>query len=260
MEFDIIDFHIHPFSNEIQNLCRFPSSEMDKDFTLSIMQKYGVSKFCGSVLGRIPTTVDNVWEVLSSYNDSALKLYDYYGGSYIAGCHVHPKHVEESKTYIDKFHAKGLNLVGEIVPWNYKMGNTYNSDGMFELIEYFTQKGMILSAHPTSPDDMDLLCENHKNTIIVGAHPGEGEQLARHIERAKKYDNYYVDLSGTGIFRYRVTRKLVDEIGADKVIFGTDYPICNLQMYVDAIVRDELLTDKEKRLILSENAKRILKL
>lgn len=260
MEFEIIDFHTHPFSNKIQNLCRFPSSEMDKDFTLSIMKRYGVSKFCGSVLGHTPTTPDNVWEVLSSYNDTALKLYNYYGGSYVAGCHVHPNHVEESKKYIDKFHEKGLNLVGEIVPWSNKMQNTYNSDGMFELIEYFTKKGMILSAHPTPPDDMDALCENHKNTIIVGAHPGEKEQFTRHIERAKKYENYYVDLSGTGIFRYRTTRKLIDEIGAHKVVFGTDYPICDLQMYIGAIAHDELLTDNEKSLILSENAKRILKL
>lgn len=144
MEFEIIDFHTHPFSNLNENLCRFPSSEMDKDFTLSIMKRYGVSKFCGSVLGHTPTTPDNVWEVLSSYNDTALKLYNYYGGSYVAGCHVHPNHV--------------------------------------------------------------------------------------------------------------------DEIGAHKVVFGTDYPICDLQMYIGAIAHDELLTDNEKRLILSENAKRILKL
>lgn len=56
------------------------------------------------------------------------------------------------------------------------------------------------------------------------------------------------------------TRKLIDEIGAHKVVFGTDYPICDLQMYIGAIAHDELLTDNEKRLILSENAKRILKL
>lgn len=258
MEFEIIDFHTHPYFTSVENICNFPHKLMDKDFTLGLMQRNGVSKFCGSVISREDVTEENVWLLLSKFNNHALELYDYYGGNYIAGCHVHPNYVKESKETIDIFYDKGLRLVGEIVPWRYMMNNTYNSDGMLEILSYASSKGMVISAHPTNPDDMDLLCENLPNAIIVGAHPGEGEQLIRHIERAKKNKNYYLDLSGTGIFRYGTTRHIVDEIGADKVIFGSDYPICNLQIYVDGVSRDELLTDDEKRLILADNAKRIL--
>lgn len=260
MDFEIIDFHVHPFITPDENVCRFPSSDMDKDFTLNIMKRNGVSKFCGSVISRKPSTIETVWEKFSVCNEHALELFDYYNGSYVAGCLVHPCNVDGSKKYIDLFSGKGLNLVGEIVPWSSHMQNSYNSAEMLEILDYASTKGMILSAHPTSPDDMDLLCENLPNLTIVGAHPGEGEQLERHILRAKKYKNYYLDLSGTGIFRYRTTRKIVDEIGAEKVIFGTDYPICSLQIYIDGVMRDELLSDDEKRLILSGNAKRLLKL
>jgi lipopolysaccharide/colanic/teichoic acid biosynthesis glycosyltransferase len=73
-----------------------------------------------------------------------------------------------------------------------------------------------------------------------------------------EYDNYYVDISGSGIHRYGATKRLIDEIGVDKVIFGSDYAIANLQMYVDGVLNDHLLTAEEKRLIFADNAKRIL--
>ena len=259
MEFEIIDFHIHPYFTSAENICKYDKSD-DIDFTPGIMKRHGVSKFCGSVLSHDSVTEENVWECLSTFNDHALKLYEHYGDMYVAGCHVHPKFIKESKEAIDLFYSKGLRLVGEIVPWRYKMNDSYNSDGMLEILDYASSKGMVISAHPTSPDDMDLLCDNLPDAVIVGAHPSENVQFKRHVARAKKHKNYYVDLSGSGIHRYKTTRRLVDEIGADKVIFGSDYPICNLQIYVDGVTRDEILTDDEKRLILAGNAKRILQL
>ena len=257
MEFEIIDFHTHPFITRDENVCLYVENE-DKDHTLAIMKRNNVSKFCGSVISQKPKTEETIWEHMALCNKHALELFDYYKGDYIAGCQVHPSNVKASKEAIDLFYSKGLRLVGEIVPWNTLMDNTYNSDNMLEILDYASKKGMVLSAHPTSHDDMDLLCENLPNLIIVGAHPMEGEIFERHVKRAKKYDNYHIDLSGGGIYRYRTTRKLVDEFGVERVLFGSDYPISNLQFYIDGVTRDELLTDNEKRMILSENAKRIL--
>ncbi|MBO7214396.1 MAG: amidohydrolase [Clostridia bacterium] len=259
MDFEIIDFHMHPYLNDIDCTCIHRSAvTISVDETPRIMRENGVSKFCGSVVTHDRTsTVETDWELLKSLNDCAITLKDYYKGAYIHGCHVHPNFIEESIKEIDRFKASGTNLIGELVPWRFHY-NEYASDNMKTILDYASEKGMILSIHPTTPDDMDNLCENHPNLIIVGAHPGEGEQYIRHVERAKKYKNYYVDLSGSGIHRYGATKRLVNEIGADKVIFGSDYAICNLQMYVDGVKNDYLLSTEEKRLILSENAKRIL--
>ena len=262
MDFEIIDFHTHPYLNP-QDCISIHGNAIKKsvDETTRIMQNNGVSKFCGSVLAHIVDfNEQTVWNVLKRYNDDALTLKDYYKGAYVAGFHVHPKFVEESIKEIDRFYDNGVNLIGELVPWRYCFDNSYNGDGMHEILDYATEKGMVLSAHPTSDEDMDLLCKNHPNLIIVGAHPGEGTQFHKHVERAKKYKNYYVDLSGSGIHRYGTTRDLVNLIGVEKVIFGSDYPISNLQLYVDGVKNDELLTNEEKRMILSENAKRILKI
>ena len=262
MDFEIIDFHTHPYRTDEQCCCiHQPAIKISPDETLKVMDENGVSIFCGSVLSHVFTKcAEETFEHFKKFNEDALYLRDYYKGRYIPGIHVHPAFVEESIKEIDKYHAKGVNLVGELVPWRYHFNNTYCSDGMNEILDYASQKGMILSVHPTSDDDMDKLCENHPNLIIVGAHPGENVAFYRHAERAKKYKNYYVDLSGGGIHRFGATRELVDLIGAERVIFGSDYAICNLQSYVDCVVRDRLLSNEEKRLILSENAKRLLNL
>ena len=198
--------------------------------------------------------------LIKGNNDDALELYDYYKGAYYPGCMIHPFCVEESKKQIDRFCERGLKLIGEIVPWSYKY-EYYNTDEMNEIADYASKKGMIMSIHTQGfPDDMDEFVAKHKDMIIVGAHPSENLTFTRHVERAKKYDNYYVDVSGGGIQRYGCAKRLVDEIGADKVVFGSDFPISNLHMYVDGIKNDPLLKDSEKELILAKNAKRILNL
>ncbi len=259
MDFEIIDFHTHPYIDEKDCTCIHRSAiKCSTDETLKVMDECGVSKFCGSIVTHDRSvTKETVWELFKKFNDDALYLKDYYKGRYIAGFHVHPDHVEESIKEIDRFHANGVNLIGELVPWRY-FYDTYACDNMNVILDYASEKGMVLSIHPTDNDDMDKLCENHPRLTIVGAHPGEHVQFNRHAERAKKHKNYYVDLSGSGIHRYGATRELVNLIGAEKVIFGSDYAICNLQMFVDGVKNDELLSNEEKRLILAENAKRIL--
>ncbi|MBE5743353.1 MAG: amidohydrolase [Clostridiales bacterium] len=259
MDFEIIDFHTHPYKDVSDFTCIHRSAvPISIDETPRLMSENGISLFCGSIVSHDKTsTKETDFELLKSLNDTALYLKDYYKGRYIPGFHVHPNFVEESIKEIDRFHANGVNLVGELVPWRVHY-NSYACENMKTILDYASEKGMILSIHPTTPDDMDKLCENHPNLIIVGAHPGEGEQYNRHVARAKKYDNYYVDISGSGIHRYGATKRLVNEIGVEKVIFGSDYAISNLQMYVDGVKNDHLLTEKEKRFIFSENAKRIL--
>lgn len=258
MEFEIIDFHTHPFIKSNSQICvHKPAVQMTADSLLESFKTSGVSLFCGTVIRRGIVDNDDFENIIKESNDDALELYDYYKGAYYPGCMIHPFCVEESKRQIDRFCEKGLKLMGEIVPWSYKY-NHYNTDEMNEIVDYATKKGMIMNIHPEDDDDMDEFVKRHKDMIIVGAHPSENVRFDRHVQRAKNNDNYYIDVSGGGIQRYACARHLVNEIGADKVVFGSDFPISNLHMYVDGIKNDPLLTDNEKQLILSGNAKRIL--
>ena len=68
----------------------------------------------------------------------------------------------------------------------------------------------------------------------------------RHFERMKLSENHYLDLSGYGIFRHGMLRRLIDTVGIDRILFGLDYPTCNSGMYVGGALLDNLITDSEK--------------
>ena len=97
----------------------------------------------------------------------------------------------------------------------------------------------------------------HKNINFVFAHPGEKAQVMLHEGVMKKCDNVYLDLSGTGLFRHGMLKYLTKSVGAQRILFGTDYPVCNLRLYIGGML-DEGLSDSELELIFAKNAKRLL--
>jgi predicted TIM-barrel fold metal-dependent hydrolase len=104
------------------------------------------------------------------------------------------------------------------------------------------------------------MVKNHKDVVFVAAHPGEYGDFMRHVERMKMSENYYLDLSGYGLFRHGMLRRAIDEVGVERILFGSDFPTCSPAMYIGGVLLDELITDEEKEMIFSQNAKRLLKI
>lgn len=257
MDFEIIDFHTHPFMEEKNNICSHTEyCSMSADNTVEVFKGLGISKICGSVIGGAN---DNYWHKIKANNDEALKLRDYYNGFYVPGFHVHPDYVEESINEIHRMHKLGVNLIGELVP--YADGwNDYSCDDFSDILHEAGKYNMVVSFHSMGEDEMDKMVQKHKDVIFVAAHPGEYDRVMRHLERMKMSENYYLDVSGYGMFRYGMVKHAVDCFGADRILFGSDYPTCHPGMYVGGILFDNLLTDGEKEKIFSLNAKRLLNL
>ena len=258
MQFEIIDFHTHPFDEARYNLNSHKEYlKIDKEKNYQLLKNLGVTKICGCVL-----TLDSLaegetfWDRVLLLNQKALDLKGYYGDFYVPGFHVHPDYVKESCEEIERMSRKGIHLMGELVPR--RIGYGYDNKGLDEIFYCAASHGTVVSFHTQDDDLLDEMVKRHPKTTFVAAHPLEFPVLLRHIERMKKNENVYLDLSGTGMFRFGMLRRLIDEVGAERVLFGSDYPICSPAMYVGAIVLDETLTEREKRLILSDNAKRVL--
>ena len=261
-DFEIIDFHIHPFADAKNNICLHAEYfNMSLEETKKTFDSLGISRVCGSVLNwnAESGTYANAWERIADENKTALELCDYYGEFYIPGFHVHPGYVKESVSEIRRMHALGVNLIGELCPYQYEW-NDYSCDGFSEILDEAEKYGMVVSFHSMGDDEMDKMVKAHPSVTFVAAHPGEYPSFMRHMARMKMSDNYHLDLSGTGIFRHGMLRHAIDEFGAERFLFGSDYPICNPAVFVGGVLMDNLITDKEKELILSENAKRILNL
>ena len=89
------------------------------------------------------------------------------------------------------------------------------------------------------------ILETYTNLTIIGAHMGGWSLWDEASLELKGIPNLYVDCSST---MYWVpldkTAEIIRRYGADRVLFGTDYPMWHL-------------SDDEMKLILSENVKKI---
>ncbi len=262
MEFEIIDFHTHPFMSRDTNICAHTDyADMSAENTKRDLQKLGISKICGSVISAHDRALTGhaVWERIKERNDEALALRELYGDFYVPGFHVHPDFVRESCEEIERMSKLGVHLIGELVP--YLCGwSDYSCKGFSEILDVANDYHMVVNIHSGGEDEMDKMAENHKNVNFVFAHPGEYGEFKRHMERMKKSENFYLDLSGYGIFRHGMLRHALDEFGPERFLFGSDYPTCNPGMYIGGVYFDHLIKDEEKKMIFSENAKRILHL
>ena len=260
-DFEIIDFHTHPFIREEQNICAHRSfCNMSVQGTAKLMRDLGVSHICGSVIGG-RNEGEDLWQHTMAVNNEALILREIYGDFYIPGFHVHPAYVRESCEEIERMNGLGVKLIGELVPyfmaWE-DMGYDYQSGELYEILDLAQQYDMVVSFHSMHEDAMDRMVADHPHLRFVAAHPGEYGAFCRHMERMKRSENYWLDLSGYGIFRHGMLRHAIDEHGAERFIFGSDYPTCNPGMYIGGVLLDTTITDREKEMIFSKNAKALL--
>lgn len=119
---------------------------------------------------------------------------------------------------------------------------------------------MVVSMHSLNDEEMDRMVLSHKHVTMVMAHPGELDSFLRHLRRMDMSENYYLDVSGTGLFRHGMLARGIVEQGADRFLFGSDYPTCNPAMFVGGVLLDELISREDKEKILYTNAKKLLHL
>nr|MDD6336356.1 TatD family hydrolase [bacterium] len=246
----IIDAHVHPFYIPRENFGpgRYGGPETPQAFQAGLARA-GIDRFAGSVI----TSVDGKdFEPIRQLNRHALALKQTFGAAYIPGIHIHPAFVDESMAEIDWARENGIRLIGELVC--YMMGyDHYATPACLEILRYARDKGMVLSIHPSEDeDDMEALFAALPGLPIIAAHPGEKREYMHHLDRMARYENTYLDISGTGLFRNLMLRYGIDRLGAGRFLLGTDYPICNPAMQV-AGARYEGLTPEEEQAVFSGN-------
>lgn len=249
----IIDFHTHPFINDKHNSCFYTDTVTKSNFK-EILNKAGIDHICGSVIYKT-----NNFDEIKKLNYEAMKLKEIWGDFYTPGIHIHPHYIEESINELQIMSAAGVNLIGELVPY-YNGWKNYYDKNIHIIYEEIDKLNMIVSLHTDNDTDMKLLEEaikRFKNIKFIAAHPNQKELYKTHIKLLNKYDNYFLDLSGTGLFRYGMLSNLVKNTSSEKILFGTDFPICNPKMYVEAVLFENLKSSDLDN-ILYKNAENLL--
>ena len=252
----IIDFHTHPFVDDFTNICAHKNIiKMNWEEIIPTFQGMGIEKICGSVIRT--QKGEPVWQNILACNNLALELRERLGEFYYPGFHIHPSYISESIEEIKRFAEKGFRLVGELVPYFHEWSD-YSCKEYDYLLDACQEYGMVVNMHSMDPDQMDKMVEKHKKLKIVMAHPGELDLYVRHLKRMDMSENYYLDLSGTGLFRHAMLARGIAEHGAERFLFGSDYPTCNPAMFVGGVLLDNLISPEDKEKILYTNAKKLL--
>ena len=120
------------------------------------------------------------------------------------------------------------------------------------------------------PDRLYRVLTDFPALVVVGAHMGGWANWDYACDRLSDFQNLYVDTSSsmaTAVKDYGIephvtsltpehTASLIRRWGAEKVLFGSDYPMWS-QADDLAVFFEMGLTDAENRMILSENAQKV---
>lgn len=112
----------------------------------------------------------------------------------------------------------------------------------------------------SNPDRVSTILEKFPNLTVIGAHFGGWSVWEEATEKLAKYKNFYVDTCSSFYALEKDTaKKLIHTYGADKVIFGTDFPMWGQKEELEYLFSLGL-NEKELEDILYNNIFKALKI
>ena len=253
-EVKIFDFHLHPGYD-------FHNDELGYEITperfIAGLDRYGVTFCAGSSIHKADNhrPLEEYEEAVPRLNREAYAFFERYPDRFTPGIHIHPDFVELSCREVTEYADKGVRLVGELVP-SMMEWRRYKNPHLVEILRVASERGMVLSMHPTTPEDMEWLFAELPDMQIVVAHLSAYGLYEWSLEMMKKYKNVHYDISAHGTDP-QMLRSTVDLLGAERILYGTDYPGYDPSPFIRA-VRESGLTDGEQENIFYKNAERLL--
>ncbi|MFH1086965.1 MAG: amidohydrolase family protein [Chloroflexota bacterium] len=275
----IIDFHTHIFPPKVKEdrdgyfadplfkVCySSPKSRViTADDLVQAMDREGIDVSVVMNLGWSSP------ELCRETNDYILESVARYPERLAGFCMVQPLSGEQAVREIERCAAAGARGIGEMVPD--VQGFPLNDDGpMKPVAEELVRRNLILLLHASEPvgheypgklkDTPEILYPfilKHPELKTVLAHWGGGLPFyALMPEVARALGNVYFDTSATPyLYLADVFRCVSEIIGANRVLFGSDYPLLSPQRIIDQVGMLGFSVS-DRTAILGGNAERLL--
>lgn len=257
---NILDFHTHAYPEEIaakavEFLNDYYHVNCEGLGTIEDLKQsakeMNVNYLLVHAVATKPTQVENVNSWIASHTSENILGF----GT------IHPlyEHIEAEIDRIIKLGLRGIKLHPDFQSF-------YIDDPMMDIV-YAKAEGNLpilfhigdLNSDFSSPIRLARVLEKYPQLTVIAAHLGGysvWEDGLKHLGGK----NIYVDTSSSLAFiKPKMALKIIHTFGAERVLFGTDYPLIRHKGELDAFNSLGLAED-EKKLILFENAKRLLKL
>lgn len=237
----ILDAHVHlgPSGEWLP----YMDPERDAQTVIAAMDEADIKK---AIIFPNPVVGDRYPEM----NDIIFEAVEEYPHRFIGFGRVDPRRGKEAVDEVKRCYDMGLAGI-KLHPFV----ETYRPDHKnFEvLFDVIHEKDMIVLTHTgqgfASAGLMKPVLEEREDMKVILGHLNEGC-----ISAAKKYDNVYVDTSGTRVYMLEYACHKIP----DKIVFGSDYPYLNYRVE-KTVVEAADIPDKEKENIFANNLKRLLR-
>jgi hypothetical protein len=186
----------------------------------------------------------------------------------------HPDYLTELREYLQEGSVRGLKLYPGYQPFYpsdpalepvYSLAEEYDVPVMIHTGDTYSPKGKVKFSHPLNIDEVAV---DHPNVNFVICHVGN-PWVRDCMEVVYKNSNAYTDISGLVLgnfsdrfekfMRTQIQEMLLYGVQPEKVLYGTDWPISEMDSYLQFM--DELkLPNRDKQKILYENSAKLFKL
>jgi predicted TIM-barrel fold metal-dependent hydrolase len=276
----IIDFHTHVFPPQIKKN-RNKYTESDPCFAIlysdpkaklataeeliDSMDKEGVD---------ISVMVNYGWtthELCVETNDYILESIARYPRRLVGFCAVQPNAGEAAIVEIERCARAGIKGVGEMRP-DIQLFDPGDEMFMAPLVEVMKEHRLVLLTHASepvghtypgkgtvTPEVLYPFITSFPDLPVVCAHWGGGLPFYALMPEVKQaMSNVFFDTAASPfLYTPDVYTRVVQLVGEDKILLGTDYPLLAPSRLLNEISSLNL-PEETKRLILSGNAQRLL--
>ncbi|MBQ2932046.1 MAG: amidohydrolase family protein [Clostridia bacterium] len=211
----------------------------------------------------IDTTFTAPWSGISYDGIQAgkeiLDAYKNYPGRFLGYMCYNPNYPNNLESAKEMILQNPDAFVG-IKPYPPSFGFELTDDVMKDWFEFADKHHLLVLIHGGNAhyaEQTDYLSSIYKNATFVLAHCGVNFSIAKKCaEIANKRDNVVLDITITATTR-KMVEFLVAEVGADKIVFGSDMPMRDLSPQLGWICYADIPIEDKKK-ILAENIKRLL--
>lgn len=276
----IIDFHTHIFSPQIKkNRSKYVNA--DPCFAILYSQEKAKLVTAEELIESMDrdgidiSIVQNIgWtthELCVETNDYIMESVARYPERLVGFCTVQPRSLDAALAEIERCVKGGIRGVGEIRP-DIQLLDLGDKELMDPFVDLLVKYKLVLSVHSSEPVGHDYqgkgavtpgilypLITRYPDLTLVCAHWGGGLPFYALMPEVKEaMEKVYFDTAASPfLYTPEIYHQVIQLVGADKILFGSDYPVVaqsRLLREIDSLDLPEAAKDE----ILADNARRLL--